>query len=317
MRRTLLFCMLCACALCLCACSGESAGTVSQSGWVAPQAETERARTDEVTLYFRFGDTAYLAGETRALNVSRNQSVETAIVQMLLRGPVTGAPQLTSLFPPGTEVLSTQAQGDTLFVTFNEALLSRYPDEPTDHRRSAYWQTEAPLRRRLCMASLTDTLTEYGDYTGVQVLVLQKSAAGTSMRLKESYYLTDSDALLTRMTRDESVLLTAPRTAELLLKAWREADYGTMYQFLSAQDANISREAFDGALSLCEALVAYGVSGGTVSPDGQTATHCADVTLLGQDGQTRALSALPFRLVRENGVWRVTYAQLLRLMQLR
>ena len=76
---------------------------------------------------------------------------EAALYALIHTDPI--SKQLMNLFPPGTEVLSAAAQGDTLFITFNEAFLGRYSDEPGGIS-SGSWKTEGPLRRQLCLDSL-------------------------------------------------------------------------------------------------------------------------------------------------------------------
>ena len=112
-------------------------------------------------LYFRYGDSGYLVPEERVLSVNRNETPEKRLVQALLDGPAATHSFLNPLFPPDTEILAVTLQNDTLFITFNEALLGRYSDEPADISQEP-WKTEAALRRHLCMDSLTATLTEAG-----------------------------------------------------------------------------------------------------------------------------------------------------------
>ena len=86
----------------------------------------------KITLYFRYRDSAFLAPEQREILVKRNESLEKAIAAALIQGPEASSVALSSLFPPGTEVLAATTQGDTLFITLNEAFLGRYADEPSD-----------------------------------------------------------------------------------------------------------------------------------------------------------------------------------------
>ncbi len=94
---------------------------------LSAEPEAGAAREQTATLYFRYGDSALLRQETRELTVMPNESREKALVTALLDGPHEGGG--SALFPDGTQVLSTQAQDRVIYVTFNEALYDRYPDE--------------------------------------------------------------------------------------------------------------------------------------------------------------------------------------------
>ncbi|MBQ1815752.1 MAG: GerMN domain-containing protein, partial [Ruminococcus sp.] len=137
-------------------------------------ASTAELAPDEkpVALYFRYQDSAFLAPEPRMVVVQRNESLEKAVVQALISGPLNT--ELSPLFPTGSEVVSTSTQDGTLFVTLNEAFLGRYADEPGDIS-TGHWKTEGPERRRLCLDAMAATLTEAGLCDRVQVMVLQDS----------------------------------------------------------------------------------------------------------------------------------------------
>ena len=308
--RARLICLLVCCALLLCGCMTSPPDSLKRSGTEGQRlisASTEGLAPDQksVTLYFRYGSTGFLAPEARLVTVQRNESLEKAVVKALLGGPLNAA--LSPLFPSGVEALSAVNQDGTLFLTLNEALLGRYPDEPGDVSLGA-WKTEGPLRRQLCLDSLAATLTEAGLCDRVQVLVERSQA---SMRLTAGFLNRSADAaLLPMLTRNEDTLLTPHNTAQRILQSWREQDWNT----LSAYTANASGEqsALD-AFAAAEKLVDYTLSCGSVSFDGQTALVTADLTLQGQ-GQDTAVPGYPLRLIREDGIWKMDYETLLDMM---
>ena len=134
--------------------SGCTAGNAPdvRAGTPSPLSLSSPGAGGEVTarLYFRYGDTACLAGEERTLTLDRSQTAERVILQALLDGPQAQSASLTPLFPEGTRLLSVASADGTLFVTFSEELLGRYADEAGDGN-----STEKTLRRRLCMACAT------------------------------------------------------------------------------------------------------------------------------------------------------------------
>ena len=280
----------------------ESRSLISAS--TADLAPDERA----VALYFRYLDSSFLAPEARIVVVQRNESLEKAIVQALIAGPLNT--ELSPLFPAGSEVVSTATQDGTLFVTLNDAFLGRYADEPGDIS-TGHWKTEGPERRRLCLDAMAATLTEAGLCDRVQVLVLQDSGRQISMRLPSGFLTRSTDTdLLPPAVRDENVLLTPHNTAECILNAWLQQDWDTLALFSAHSPGEQSMfEAFEAA----GVLLGFDLSCGSVSYDGQNAVLTASLTLRG-DARESIVSSYPLRLIREEGLWKMDYQALLAMM---
>ncbi len=269
--------------------------------------------TLRATLYFRYTTTQYLAPEERSVPVQRNETAEKALVQALLDGPTATSSALSPLFPPGTEVLAVSSQGSTLYVTFNEALLGRYADEPVDLSGEP-WRTELPLRRHLCMDSLTATLTEAGLCSQVQVLVHRSSAQAHSMRLQAGFYDRGLDeSILPPLTRNEAALLTPHNTASAILRSWMNQDWPALYGWL-ARDSRPGEQTALGEFAAGRALTGYEVSAGAVSLDGQRAVVCADLSLRAS-GEDAERAGYPIHLMREGGLWRIEYSRLTDMIQ--
>ena len=274
------------------------------------RAQQSQHTTRPVVLYFPFTGTPWLGTQVRMIAASETISFEHAAVQALVDGPDAPSDSLSPPFPPGTQVLSVQPEGDLLFVTFNEALLGRYPDEtlPND-------LAQAQLRRRLAMAALVNTLTERGEYRRVQVLARAETNIRTSMRLAASYYLEDSDVLLDPLTRDEACILTPADAAKMTLDTWQKRDWRTLYDQM--RDLRPSQDEVARAFESSLRLVAYAASTGTVAPDGISAVVSVTLDLQDEGGAVFSLPAFPLVLTRVGGVWRPQYESLLRLAAVR
>ncbi|MBR1584188.1 MAG: GerMN domain-containing protein [Clostridia bacterium] len=314
-KRTLVLLLLC---LTLSGCTAAPPDSVIRNDTDRSQlisADTDALTPDSVqaTLYFRYGDTEYLAPEERYVTVQRNETAEKALVQALIDGPAATSSSLSPLFPPDVEVLAVTSQDGTLFITFNEALLGRYADEPVDIS-SEPWKTELPLRRHLCMDSLTATLTEAGLCTQVQVLIYRSNAPASSMRLQAGYFDRGVDeTLLPPLTRNEGSILTPHNTAAALLKAWMSQDWPSLYGWV-ARDSRPGEQTAIAAFAAAGILTGFEATAGTVAMDGQSAVLCADLTLRAAgDDVTR--TGYPIHLVREDGLWRIRYDQLLAMIQ--
>ena len=267
----------------------------------------------DVTLYFRYGDTEYLAPEQRQIQVQRNESLEKALVEALIAGPIS-APSLRTLFPAGTEALAAVTQGETLFVTFNEAFLGKYTDEPDNP--SGEWRAEGILRRQMCLDALAATLTEAGLCTQVQVLVYRSASQSASMRLQAGFLdRSADDTLLPPIVRNEDRLLTPFNTATQILRAWLSQNWPALYDWTAweGETARPTEQTATDAFSAGQTLIDFSISPGTVSYDGQTAVLTADLTFLGSGGEVTR-TGYPMRLTRESGMWKMDYGRLITMM---
>ena len=333
MNRWLKRCLpLLACLTLLCACSTgtvqerltnpltESLATeVPGVETILPQAEeTGTVRSsEEAVLYFRFRDEPYLAQETRVITRTASQTYEMALISQLLQGPGTAGTDLNGLFPDGTQVLSTTRQGRTLFVTLSAEIMNAYPDEPVDWQENETYREECPLRRRLCMQSLVATVTENCDVDQVQVLVEQENASVTSLRLKQNYFLDDSedDVLVGPMTRDPSMLLSAENTLRVLLDAWCGQDWQRMYNLMAVRDpvsgdGRATENDFIAAMSALRPVVRYTQTEATTTADGSCATFAVSFAVLNTDGTVTELTNRIVRLYRVNGLWKTGVSSL-------
>lgn len=296
-----------------------TAQAIAPQNMLSAQAQDERPLKFSATLYFRYRNTGYLARETRELNVARTVPDEMALVSALLEGPGSLSPQLSPLFPAGTQVLSTAVEGETLFITFNEALLGRYSDEAVVFS-AGYSQGEGALRRRLAMASLANTLTESGLYSRVQVLVRQEKIVSNSMRLSNRYYLLDDDTLPPPLSRQEEYILTPRASAEAFFSGWQSGDFASGLRLVKGSEARVpaaipSDYDLKTALEQAPKLAEFLVTPGTLSLDGQTAVVTVSLRLLSPDGSERLVERRPLRLMLREGVYAIPYESFARLME--
>ena len=319
-RKTRLTALLLCCGLALTGCVSSPPEQLIREGaagqaLISAHTEDLVPDTRSVALFFRCGNLPYLASEERQIQVQRNESLEKAMVQALINGPASPSSSLSGLFPPGTEVLAAVTQGDTLFVTFNEAFLGKYADEPGDPS-AGDWAREGPLRRQLCLDALGASMVEAGLCAKVQVLVYQGGGQSTSMRLQEGFLTRNgSAALLPPVTRREDCLLTPHNTGALLLEAWMHQNWEELYDLTAREGASArpgEQSALD-AFSAAGALAGFTLSPGNVAYDGKTAVLTADLRLRGA-GEDVVVAGYPLVLVRDGGLWKMDYEKLLALL---
>ena len=318
--KRLILCLLCG--LLLCGCTARQANPLVEAEATAvpgvepalhaAEASADNVTEKTVTLYFRYGDQGYLAAETRRVAVRRDQTDERAIVEALLAGPSAEVPTLRALFPDTVRLLDLSAGGDTLFVTFSTELLTA-DGIPSDWRQLPEWVEEAPLRRRLTMASLVCSLTENTGYTAVQVLLRRDGEAQSAFRLEQSYFLGEGTGVTEPMTRREELLSTPYRAALRVLAAWQTRDVDALRALIAGQppQALALGERLDGARVLLE----FEASAGSVTPPLDKATVNLSFRTADAYGEIQATEAYPLALVWEDGVWKLTDDTLQRLLK--
>lgn len=292
--------------------SGSLTTTVPGTDPALPEAQApaEQDSLETATLYFRYMEEPFLAQETRLIAHSPSRPYELSLLTELVSGPGSHSADLTSLFPAGTRVLSTVTQGRMLFVTLSSEVLSGYADDKSTTLE------EQQLRRQLCMQSIVATITENCDIDQVQILVEQNGNATGSLRLQESYFLVDTQSTtpVEPLKRNDELLLSPARTAQLLGEMWCSRDWQRLYQYIALKDPStgaerVSYRDFVTAMENLPILSSCVVSGGTVTQDGSCATFTISGTTL-QGGRETTRTGCSLRLCRENSLWRVTLSQL-------
>ena len=177
-RRLLLAVLLAALCGLLCSCTRAANPLVQAEATPLPGVEQrlhaataaeDNAASWDVVLYFRYLDYSMLAGESRTLTVRKDESSEAALVRALLAGPSAGEMNLRRALGEDVGLKEVTASGDMLFITLTNSLLR--DGIPDGWRSDEFWAEEAPVRRRLAMASIADTVMENLPYTRVQILI--------------------------------------------------------------------------------------------------------------------------------------------------
>lgn len=316
-RRGMLAVLLAALCGLLCSCTRAANPLVQAEATPLPGVEQrlhaataaeDNAASWDVVLYFRYLDYSMLAGESRTLTVRKDESSEAALVRALLAGPSAGEMNLRRALGEDVGLKEVTASGDMLFITLTNSLLR--DGIPDGWRSDESWAEEAPVRRRLAMASIADTVMENLPYTRVQILI--DGGESAAIRLDRSYYLTGEQGPADPLSRDESLLLSPYNTAALLMEAWRSRDFDTIYDFTVAEDLPVP-EQFRAEIDAAPSLSDYTLTAGMVN--GERAALNVDASLL-TDGASSTLEAWPLTLEKQGGVWKIPLETLRRLMGL-
>ena len=296
-----------------------ASSSAPESAVVLPVSDESGSQTSaqEATLWFRFSTEPYLAPESRAITQRKGQSYEMALLEALFAGPGTQHHELVGALPEGSRVISAVLQGRVLLVTVSGEFLGMPADIPMDWQEYDFWRTEAPLRRKLAMQSIAATVSENCDVDAVQILVDENIADGASLRLKQNWFLDDSEE--SRLTgpqyRDESLLLTPAGTGKAILRHWLERDWENLYLYVSQRDpqSGMTRPEyrnFAASMNGLPSLISAELMDCSVSEDGQRTTVSVHARIRPDQGQREISRNAVLHLARENGIWKLSFSQL-------
>ncbi|MCL1796604.1 MAG: GerMN domain-containing protein [Clostridia bacterium] len=268
----------------------------------------------EVALYFRMRGEDMLVRETRSIAFSLDTPEEQLLITRLIEGPGPNLLELTGLFNPGTRVLPPSAEGSLLIITLSREFLEKPADVPENWRSMPSWHAEVLTRRMLALSSIVNTITEETEYTAVQLLVQQSAGDNTGRRIERSeIYLDGSDTVaLGPVARSEGLILSSHNTANVVLDCWMSKDFDRLYRFVQSKP---TEEEFRQEMLLKAGfLTGFTLSHGIVSSDGQKAVFSATLEYTNRNGFQR-VQEFPLHFVWDNNLWKISYAQLLRLME--
>ena len=273
----------------------------------------------DVTLYFRYGDTAYLGTEGTRIDLRQEDTVATLIVRRLIEGPQASHDRLSGLFPRDTQVISARTEGDTAYVTLNSAFLGKPDGAPADWEERDAWKKEAALRRRLAFQSIVLALTEDGRCQRVQLYIAEDDDA-VPQRLSISWFdptQENEEIRLAACGRDDSLVITPKLALSLVLQGWQQKDWEAVWPFIShaergaPESYSVFRQRMEQESAV---LLSWQVSAGSVSVSGRNATVVLDGKIRLEDGSVRELTRMAVPLFREEENWVLSAENLLELM---
>lgn len=281
---------------------------------LSPQADEAAFTYVEVPLYFRMREESMLARETRTVRVPTDRRLESVLIEAMIEGPSASLLELTGVFNAGTEVVKVEESGTLLTVTLGRTFLDKPADAPLNWQNNASWRTEVLLRRRLALLAIVNTITEITDFIEVQFLI-QESAADLSGRRilrSELYEGAYGDTVMPPIRRDEQALLTHFNTAAIILESWLTKDFTRLYQFVAERPTEA--EFQEKVITIDRSLIEFAMLAGNVFEDGQSAVLTAELRISGAGG-TVVIGQYPIHMKLENGVWRIPYEKLIKLME--
>ena len=267
-------------------------------------------RTD-VTLYFADAQYSGLVGCVRSIETPVTERREYAILNALIQG-VAGSDggNVTSLINPKTTVVSVTDSNNILFVTLSREFLdwSDFASVP---------ENAEVMLKYLAVFSIVDTLIELSGYPRVQLLV-DMNDSGTGQRVKRSDVGLGGAGVLEPLDRNGSIILSPGNAINGLFDGVMGKDGDKIYDFIAYNDGELDEKPSVTTLKTeiqasGLAIESYSLRDTILGADGKTAVVMADYTTRAQNGDVKENTNIPIPLIREDGVWRITYSVLKRI----
>lgn len=279
-------------------------------------ADSSQGKNMDVKLYFAYNDEDLLAPETRTVKAMGDERMEAAALRELIIGPSVSRTELNAVCnSTSVKVVNIEEEGDTLFVTFNVALLSK--------SLTQYNLSEVNRRTRLMTQAIVNTITGMGRYSFVQLLI-DEDGSGTGERVAIKHYgygvgEAAGDELIAPMSFNRDVVLTPRKAIELLISAAMNDNWQQMYTLTAVAGGNGTvcpkYDVFRTELrDIAKTIDSYQIADFDVSTDGKKTVVWLDVHYLSGGGRVYHRESYPVTLQMENELWRVDYGVLKQLL---
>lgn len=294
--------VLLAAALLLASC-GDSGGKPPE---INPLPDVAIKQNMTVNLYFASASYGDLVYETRNIEIPVSESVESVIINELIKGSTLNSTELKAAINPATRVVNITESGDVLFVTLSQEFLdwSWLPASSQD-------DTSLNTIKFTSVYSIVNTIIEQGSYSRVQLLV-DIDGSGLGQRMQRTEVGFTGEGILEPLDRNGDIVLTPSNTMGRIFDAVMSREYETAYSFVAYNDDDGSEKknlnTFSAALrDFRPSLESYAVRDSVLSADGSRAVVMVDYTLREAGQEPVEKTNIPVNLKKENGVWKISY----------
>ena len=260
----------------------------------------EGAVASGAVLYYYSPVYSSLAAIEETVEVPVDRRKELYILERLIDGPDSN-PFITAIINSKTEIVDITDSASTVSVTLSKEFL-----ELTEGAQRV--SSDKNMLLRMCAYSVVNSLTEYGQFDKVQILIdVNGTGIGERVTRKELGFTENPDEYLEALSRDDSLLMTPNDALKTILTLIENKEWSTLYSLIDTQE----KPEYELFSSLCNVhvdnLVLEGeLSRGSVSPNGKTAVITASFKLAGIE--ERSYQNVPIVLNKTDDVWKLSYS---------
>jgi len=270
-------------------------------------------------LYYGYKNMDHLIAQQSRVNAAEGKQIEVALLEALIAGPASGS-GVERLIDARTVVRSVSSSKEYLYVVLSREFLEPV-GMPEEWQSDAELVKQAAKQRQMAAWSVVNTLTELGRYSRVQILI-DVNGDGEGQRPTRAMlgFATDEadSTLMEPLSRNDALIYDAEAVITLALDALADQAHDTVASMVAVQEdpSRPDDNALVTALAGADlALVTWHCVSSQISVDGQTALVVIDYEVQQKNGTQLQRRDVPMRLVRENGVWMLSYASVLQLLE--
>ncbi len=287
--KKIIICILAALCLTGCAPSADRADAD-----LNPQLVRANTTRSVVTLYYGSRSENLLVPEPRTINISESEMVEVTVLEELISGPEGEVWEVAPLINDDTTVVMFEEEGDLITVTLSAEFLESGEGEDM----------------KLAVYSVVNTLVELSGYSRVQILV-DTQGTGNGQRVAAQDLGFEGIGVLEPLERNETIVLDAQKTAELIFEYIRTQNHSALSDFVANFDGDEKpseaelQNTLNALTNIPENQMVRDV---IISGDSESAVVMVDFTKRLPGSDLQVLTNIPLRLVKENYVYKMRYS---------
>ena len=276
-----------------------------------------QTKTQNVSLYFPYGEDSTLGREEREVSYAANERLENAILAALLEGPSEEYPQLNRIVNEDVQIINSSLNGNTLFITFNAAFLQPVSQLPEGWEEDSELLSTVRTQRRMALVAIVNSVTGVNGISQMQLLVdTENDGLGRRIKRQDMGLMPtgdNPDELLESVGRQYSYNTSLQTVSSLVLRLMQEKNMQRLYSYIA--DSYLSEKPgyadwIDSMRTGEWSLESFEVLELIPAQDGQTATAFVNVKYNLSLGATYEVSGVTLKFALESGVWKVDYESL-------
>lgn len=294
--------MLAICCMLLGGCSIFKEETVS--GVYAPEINPDPATdTINAVLYFPMRGQDYLATEKRQVKIAAGESSEAALISELISGPDSES-QLENAFWSGVTLARVNVENQAISVVLSAEFLMDMGQDAEAFRK----------KQRMALYSIVNTLTENerDRYAQVQFYIDRNGTARRASREEMGFTDANPGEALEPLSRNNTLILTPRKVAEIVLQAAVDKDASKMIAMLAEDGMPAQEELTELMMTAGSVIEAFSIRDEReeTTPTGeQRAVVVVDVSMQKEQTLTQKYG-VQVSLVSEGDVWKVDYSSI-------